>query len=102
MWWPPSSCAQTAAGSEGAAVMTAAEVSVTEEGVLDVRKDSQTYTYDLYSVDTDIQIHGEPSGEEWSVDFNDSDTGKITIDKSMVDPEAFQREVLRWRPEIAS
>ncbi|MBO0841984.1 MAG: hypothetical protein J2O46_02275, partial [Nocardioides sp.] len=80
----------------------AAEVSVTDDGVLDVRKDSKTFTYDLYAVTTDIRITGEPTGDEWSVEVNDEDTGMITIDKSMVDAEAFQREVLRWRPEIAS
>ena len=81
--------------------MTESTVTVTEEGVLDVRKDVQTHTYDLYDTHTDITITGEPAADEWVVEFNTDEAGAVQVDKSMVDPEAFQREVLRWRPDMA-
>jgi hypothetical protein len=86
---------------EDGSLMTESTVTVTEEGVLDVRKDEQTHTYDLYDTHTDITIKGEPATDEWVVEFNTDEAGAVQVDKSMVDPEAFQREVLRWRPDMA-
>jgi hypothetical protein len=82
-------------------LLTAGEVTVSDDGVLDIRKGTRTYRYDLYDHATSVEIHGKPGQRRWRVEFGGAD-GSVVVDARMVDAEAFTREVLRWRPDAAS
>ena len=80
-------------------LLTAGEVTVSDEGVLDIRKGTRTYHYDLYDRATTIEVTGTPGSRRWKVEFGSPTEAGVTVDAKMVDAEAFTRELQRWRPE---
>lgn len=80
-------------------LLTAGEVTVSDQGVLDVRKGSRSYRFDLYDTATEIKMTARPSSRRWKVEFRAGDQA-VSVDAKMVDAEAFTRELVRWRPEL--
>jgi hypothetical protein len=79
-------------------LLTAGEVTVSDDGVLDVRKGSRTFRFDLYDTATEVAVHGKPTSRRWRVEFRNAEHA-VAVDAKMVDAEAFTRELQRWRPE---
>ena len=82
-------------------LLTAGEVTVSDQGVLDVRKGSRTYRFDLYDTATEVAMTARPGSRRWRVELRAGDEA-VTVDAKMVDAEAFTRELARWRPELGS
>jgi hypothetical protein len=84
----------TAPGASG-------EVTVTDDGLLAVELAGRSQTFDLYDRATDVKVVGRPGQRRWRVELSRPDAGAVVIDGRQVDAEAFTRELLRWRPEVA-
>ena len=76
-------------------------MTVTDDGVLDVRRGDRSQTFDLYDRATDLRIVGKPGQRRWRVEVSRPGTAPVVIDGKQVDAEALTRELVRWRPEAA-
>ncbi|MFT4286253.1 hypothetical protein, partial [Nocardioides sp.] len=77
-----------------------ADVTVNDNGVLDIQHRGEHHRFDLYDRDIDVRINGRPGQRRWRVELATPGTHPVVVDGKMVDPEAFTREILRWRPEV--
>ncbi|MFI2706493.1 hypothetical protein ACH5WX_03015, partial [Nocardioides sp. CER28] len=79
----------------------AGDVTVTDDGVLDVRQGGRSESFDLYDRDTALRIIGRPGQRRWRVELSRPGAAPVVLDGKQVDAEALTRELLRWRPEVA-
>jgi hypothetical protein len=79
---------------------TTAHVTIDDHGVVDIRSGETHHRFDVYDTGTDLEVVGEPGQRGWQVRFLRRALPPVVVDASMVEPEAFLRELRRWRPGL--
>lgn len=79
---------------------TSAQVTIDDHGVVDIRSGDSHHRFDVYDASTELEIVGVPGQRGWEVRFKRRSLPPVVVTASMVDPEAFSRELRRWRPGL--
>ena len=79
---------------------TASHVTIDDHGVVDIRSGETHHRFDVYDASTDLEMVGVPGQRGWEVRFKRRSLPPVVVTASMVDPEAFSRELRRWRPGL--
>lgn len=69
-----------------------------DHGVVVVRRDNSSLSFDLTSDAQRLEVVGTPSDPDWRVRFYRRGLEPCDVDASMVDPGAFLEQVRRYRP----
>ncbi|MFT4085439.1 MAG: hypothetical protein QM638_22890, partial [Nocardioides sp.] len=76
-----------------------ATVTVSAEGIVEIRHGEDDYVYDLYDLGVEVVLRGDPDSPDWRAELGGRDG--VIVESADVDAPAFHREVLRWRPDAA-
>ncbi len=79
---------------------TAAQVTIDDHGVVDIRSGDSHHRFDVYDPHTDLEMIGVPGQRGWEVRFKRRALPPVVVTSAMVDAEAFSRELRRWRPGL--
>lgn len=75
------------------------QVSITR-GMVYIDRGGSSYRFDLRSEATGVEVAGRPGDPDWQVRFLRRSMDPFTVDRTMVDPHEFTRQLRTWRPEL--
>ena len=79
---------------------TPVHVTIDDHGVVDIQNGDTHHRFDVYDASTEVEMVGTPGQRGWEVRFLRRALPPVVVDASMVDAEAFTRELRRWRPTL--